>query len=283
MRVPPSGRFHEFSALTARLAPGGAWLVGVVALTALPVRGALPPELAAAMQNLRDQRSYSWEVINGDPGPVAQSVETARGIIKTVQQNTSPHIRGRISATGEMLLEIEWPDGLAMQTFVAADGARVTNTPDGWLSRQEVLEEIAAERMRAGGSSVRMQWLQLADALDIRRPDQELAPFSDNRREFESTGEMFVCRVQIQPGKTAANDEQTETIGEAVISIHVSSGVVRDYEIKSEVARYVSRSRIPVVINGDRIVILTYLSVGRINVPDEARAKLTPVRPKAVR
>ncbi len=270
-----------FPALTAKLAPGGAWVACIVALTAVSVRAALPAELAAAMQNLRDQRSYSWEVINGDPGPVAQSVETARGTIKTVQQNTSPHIRGRFSATGEMLLEFEWSDGLAMQTLVGADGARVTNTPDGWLSRQEILEEIAAERMRPGGPSARLRWLQLADAMDTRRPDQELAPFFDNRREFETAGDVFVCRVRIQSGNSAANDEQTQTVGEAVVSIHVSGGVLRDYEIKSEVARYVSRSRIPVVINGDRIVILTYVSVGRINVPDDARAKLKPGRPRA--
>jgi hypothetical protein len=270
-----------FPALTGKLARRSTLAVGILALAAPAVSAASAPELAAAMQNLRDQRSYSWEIINGDPGPVSQSVETARGTIKTVQQNTAPHVRGRLSANGEMLLEFDWPDGLAMQTFVRADGTRVTNTPEGWLSRAEILEAIAAERMRPGGPSSRMQWLQLADAMDTRRPDQELTPLFDNRREFETTGDLFVCHLRIQTGNPAAGEEQAQTVGEAVVSIHVSDGVLRDYEIKSEVARYVSRARIPIMINGDRIVILTYLSVGRLNVPEEARAKLKAARPRS--
>src|SRR5947207_15670543 len=89
----------------------------------------VPPAVVNALEYLRDQRSYSWEVINGDPGPVAQSVETRRGTVTTVQQNTSPHVTGSIDLNGDTLVRREWPDGLQLDTIVTADGKTITNTP----------------------------------------------------------------------------------------------------------------------------------------------------------
>lgn len=250
-----------------------------VALATAPVRAALPPELAAAMQYLREQHSYAWEVINGDPGPVAQSIETARGTIKTVQHNTAPHLKGRLSASGEMLIERDWPDGLTIQTLVAADGAMATNTPDGWLSQQELLEAIAAERLRAGGPSERAQWLPRAEAVDTRRPLDELGAFVDEHKNFEASGDTFIGVFGIQTGNPTAAGEDSQ-VGQATVTIHLAGGVLRDYEVKSELARYVTRAKIPIVTTSDRIVVLSYLPVGRIDVPDEARAKLWPGRTK---
>jgi len=141
------------------------------------VMAAQPAELAMAMQNLRDQRSYAWEVINGDPGPVAQSQVTRRGTVTSIQQNTSPHVKGRVTSTGEMLLERDWPDGLQMTTFVSADGITVTQTPEGWMTNQEVLDAIADERSRSNQPTERLMWLSRADRPDIRRPDQDMEPF----------------------------------------------------------------------------------------------------------
>jgi len=253
----------------------------LVAVAIPPARAALPRALAAAVQYLREQDSYSWEVINGDPGPVEQTFETARGTVKSVQRNLTPHLKGRISASGEMLIERDWPDGLVLQTLVTADGAMVTNTPEGWLTHQEILEAIAAERMRPDGPTDRVQWLPLAEAVDTRRPLVELAPFLEPQREFEASGDNFSCAVRIQAGGPAAAGDDSQTIGGATVTLHVVGGVLRDYEIKSQIARYVTRAKIPVVSNSDRIVILTYLPVGRFDVPDEARAKLKSARPRA--
>ena len=68
------------------------------------LRAAPPAALASALEYLRDQRSYSWETINADPGPVTQNVQTRRGTFMTVQQNTSPHIQGSIDRAGDTLL-----------------------------------------------------------------------------------------------------------------------------------------------------------------------------------
>src|SRR5882672_8937994 len=86
------------------------------------LRAAPPAVLAAALESLRDQKSYSWQVINGDPGPVAQNFETRRGTVTTVLQNTSPNIKGSIDLNGDVLLEREWSDGLKLETFIAANG-----------------------------------------------------------------------------------------------------------------------------------------------------------------
>lgn len=62
-----------------RLAWNGLLALVAVNSLALSLRAEVPRALAAALQNLREQRSYSWEIINADPGPVAQSTETAAG------------------------------------------------------------------------------------------------------------------------------------------------------------------------------------------------------------
>src|SRR5207244_1019195 len=111
-------------------------LAGMAATAAS--RAAQPPELAEALKRLGIQSSYSWEIINGDPGPVAQRSQTRRGAVTVVHQNLAPHIRGRLSTSGEAFIEREWPDGLRLDVLVAADGSMVTNTPDGWMTSQEI-------------------------------------------------------------------------------------------------------------------------------------------------
>ncbi len=77
-------------------------LAPVAALTAAP-----PAALATALEHLRDQKSYSWETINSDPGPVAQQFETKRGTITSVQQSTSPNIKGQLDRNGDILIRRE--------------------------------------------------------------------------------------------------------------------------------------------------------------------------------
>lgn len=250
----------------------GALLSLVILQLAPPLHAALPGDLAKAVQFLRDQRSYSWESINGDPGPVKQTIETARGTVTTVQQNLAPHIRGRRAANGEMWFERDWPDGLAMQTFVAADGSNATKTPEGWLSRTEILEAIAQERLQPAATSKRMEWLPRAEAIETLHPIEELAPFLDPTQVFDEVDGAFSCKLEIQRGSPGSPEAQS--VGNATISIHVTGGIIRDYELKTEISRRVTRSRISIVSYSDCIVILSYLPVGRIDVPEEARAKL---------
>lgn len=252
--------------------PVGALLSLAILSLAPSLRAALPAELAKAVQFLRDQRSYSWESINADPGPVRQTIDTARGPVTTVQQNLAPHIRGRRAANGEMWFERDWPDGLAMQTFVAADGATVTKTPEGWLSRTEILEAIAQERLLPAGTSKRLEWLPRAEAIETLHPVDELAPFLDPTQVFDEIDGAFTCKLEIQRGSPGSPEAQS--VGNATISIHLAGGLLRDYEIKTEISRRVTRSRISIVSYSDCIVILSYLPVGRLDVPAEARAKL---------
>ena len=267
-------------AMIRKLTCRAALLLTFVLAAISPGRAALPPELAAAVENLRAQHSYAWEIINGDPGPVEQNIETVRGTVKSVQRNQAPHVKGRVSASGEMLIERDWPDGMSMQTFVAADGAMVTKTPDGWLTQQEILEAIAAERLRPDGASPRAQWLPRAEAVDTQRPAEKLAPFVGPQSDFELSGDAYVNSFRVQTGNPAtAGKDDSQSVGSGTLTIHLEGGVLRDFELKSEIAHYLTRARIPVVDNNDLIVILSYIPVGRINVPEEARAKLRPGRP----
>src|SRR5215207_6540439 len=84
-----------------------------------PILAAAPPAaLVSSLEYLRDQKSYSWEVINGDPGPVAQQFQTRRGTVTTVQQSTAPNMKGQVDRNGDMLIQREWSDGLRLDTII---------------------------------------------------------------------------------------------------------------------------------------------------------------------
>jgi hypothetical protein len=255
-------------------------LLSVISAAVAPA--AQPPELAMAMQNLRDQRSYSWEVINGDPGPVAQSQTTRRGTVTSIQQSTSPHVKGRVTSSGEMLLECDWPDGLRMTTFVSTEGVTVTQTPEGWMTNQEVLDAIADERARTNQVTDRLVWLRRADRPDIRRPDQDLEPFIKGGNVSEIAGDSYVARLRVRPdGWVIAANDDSQPAFDVTFTLNIRLGVLRSYEVKIEGARNYARAGIQLPVNDDRIVVLTYVPVTRLDVPDEAREKLKLRRPVA--
>lgn len=249
------------------------WLTIVAIVTASPrcALAQIPPALATAIQHLQAERSYSWEVINADPGPVAQTAETRRGRVNYVQQNLAPHIKGKVTSNGEMLLQRDWSDGLQLDTLVTADGQTLTCTPDGWLTSQEVLTSIAEERSSNGIPSPRYQWLRRADRPDTTRPDQELPAAVKAASEFEAQGGTYVARIRF-------SDKARERAGmgelEVTLTINLRGGVVRDYQMTVQGSRTLARSGIQLPVGDDRFVILTYLPVRKLDVPDEAWAKL---------
>lgn len=246
---------------------------------AASLRAAPPTALATALEHLRDQKSYSWEVINADPGPVAQQFETRRGSVLSVQQSTSPNLKGQLDRNGDMLIRREWSDGLRLETIIAADGSMITKTPEGWLTDREILTAQAEERLRGQAPTPRYNWLRRADRPDIRRPDQELVPFLKSSGEFETTGDGYIARIRSRAGDPAKpNDDDTEPATLVTVTMNLRSGIIRDYEVKIEGTRRATRSRISVPVSDQRIVILTYLPITRIDIPAEAREKLKGAR-----
>lgn len=253
-------------------------VVGVGGALAAP-----PPGLHNALERLRDQKSYSWEVINADPGPVAQQFETRRGTVTTVQQNISPHITGRIDRNGDMLIEREWSDGVRLETVITTDGTMITNTPEGWMTEREVLSAIAEERVR-GGMSPRHRWLRRADRPEIRRPDQELVPFLKSEASFEASGNSYVVRGRIRTdGSMASEEDDGQTNAYVVVTMNVQGGVVRDYEVKVDSTRRMARARIQIPVSDQRIVIITYLPTTKLALSDDALQKLKAAKAPAPR
>ncbi len=248
-------------------------LVAASLITQAPA--APPAGLVAALETLRDQKSYSWEIINSDPGPVEQKIETRRGTVTTVQQNTSPNLKGQIDRNGDMLIRREWADGLRLDTVITATGGMVTNTPEGWLDDREILTAQAEERLRGQAPTPRFAWLRRADRPDIRRPDQELVPFLKSPGPFEFTGDSYILRMRSRSGDPARpNEDNAEPATSVTVTMNLRGGVIRDYEVKIEGTHRTSRSRIAIPVSEQRIVILTYVPVSRIDLPREAREKL---------
>lgn len=249
-------------------------LLFVVAATC-PVIAAPPASLASAIQHLRDQKSYSWELINADPGPVAQQFETRRGTVTTVQQSTLPNIKGKVDRNGDMLIERQWLDGLKLDTIITADGTMVTRTPEGWLTDREILTAQAEERLRDQTPTPRYLWLRRADRPDIRRPDQELAPILTAQGEFEFTGDSYVARFRSRTGDPSKpSEDDSEPATNVTVTMNLRGGVIRDYEVRIEGTRRATRARISVPVTEQRIVVLTYVPINRIDIPSEAREKL---------
>jgi hypothetical protein len=263
------------------LLPARLRLILLAAASALAVRAAPPPALATALERLRDQKSYSWEVINADPGPVVQQFETRRGTVTTVDQNTSPNVKGRVDRQGDTLLQREWADGLRLDTVIAADGTSVTLTPEGWLTEREILTAQAEERLRAQTPTPRFLWLRRADRPNVRRPDQEIVPLLHSPNvDYEATGEGYIARIRSRAGDPARpNDDSAEPASHVTVTLNLRGGAIRDYEVKIEDVRRATRARIAVPVSEQRIVILTYVPVSRLDLPAAAREKLAAARP----
>jgi hypothetical protein len=253
----------------------------VLLVASVSVSSAAPPAaLASALEYLRDQKSYSWEVINGDPGPVAQQFQTRRGTVTTVQQSTAPNIKGQLDRNGDMLIHREWSDGLRLDTIITTDGTMVTKTPEGWLTDREILTAQAEERLRGQTPTARYLWLRRADRPDIRRPDQELVPFLKSSGEFESLADSYVTKLRSRAGDpTKPNEDDAEPGTNVTVTMNLRGGIIRDYEVKIDATRRATRARISVPVSEQRIVILTYVPVSRIDIPYEAREKLKAGRP----
>jgi hypothetical protein len=246
------------------------------------VSAAPPPALVSALEYLRDQKSYSWEVINSDPGPVAQQFETRRGTVTSVQRSMSPNVKGQIDRNGDVLIRREWPDGLKLDTLITADGAVVTNTPEGWLNDREILTAQAEERLRGKAPTARYLWLRRADRPDLRRPDQELAPFLKSSGEFETLADSYIAKIRSRAGDpTKPNEDASEPGTNVTVTMNLRGGIIRDYEVKLEGTRRETRARIAIPVSDQRIVVLTYVPVSRIDIPPEAREKLKAARPQA--
>jgi hypothetical protein len=251
----------------------------LLCITALCMRGSPPAALASALEYLRDQKSYSWEAINSDPGPVAQQVETRRGTLTTVQQSMGPNMKGQVDRNGDMLIQREWSDGLRLDSIITTDGAMVTKTPEGWLTDREILTAQAEERLRGQAPTARYLWLRRADRPDIRRPDQELGPFLKGNGEFEALGDSYVAKLRSRAGDPSKPNEYDAEPGTNVtVTMNLRGGMIRDYEVKIEGTRRATRARIAVPVSEQRIVIVTYVPVSRIDIPKEAAEKLKSVR-----
>lgn len=253
-------------------------IAGMIGL-ALVAQAAPPAPLVSALQHLGAQKSYSWEVINADPGPVAQQFDTRLGKVTSVQQNTSPNLKGQVDRQGDMRIRREWADGLRLDTIITAKGEMVTLTPEGWLTDREILTAQADERLRSQTPTERFNWLRRADRPDIRRPDQELVPFLNSTANFEFTGDSYRVQLRSRSGDPARpNEDEAEPATIVWVTMNLRGGVIRDYEVKIEATRRATRARIAIPISEQRIVILTYLPVSRIDIPAEAQAKLAAAR-----
>lgn len=150
-------------------------LVLLVSLSAAGLANArvdpIADEAVAAVMKLRSRPEYTWEISTIKPGDpsLPAAPRTARGAM---------------TASGEMILEQIWADGLVLETISRRDGTAVVRTPDGWLSRTE-LEQLS-KRPKRGQS----KWLWFAtEALDPMTPEEQITRMLNDTTSCERTAD----------------------------------------------------------------------------------------------
>jgi hypothetical protein len=91
---------------------------------------------------------------------------------------------------------------------------------------------------------------------------------------FEVQGNAYTARIRFNSTGQPSTAEDGEPATTVTVTMNLSGGAVRDYEIKIEGTRREGRSRIGIPVSEQRIVIITYLPVSRITIPPEAKEKL---------
>jgi len=123
-----------------------------------------------------------------------------------------------------------------------------------------------------------------ADRPEVVRPDLELGRFLKFDGPVKNQGESYIISGTVRTGGTAKTDaEDAPPPINVTFTLNLSGGVVRDYEVEIEGSRVTSHTRMQVPFHDHRIVIITYLPVTRINIPDEARDKLAVAKLPAKR
>ncbi len=241
--------------------------MGIVATAVRVWSAELPAPLVSALEQMAAEKSYSWEVISTAPPSAPQEIRTRRGTVQTVPSISPPHINASLSTSGDLLLKREWADGVKLDTLVTADGQFVTHTPEGWMTQQEILTAMAEERNNSDTPSARYQWLRRADRPDTRKPYEELMSVLRSAQDFEVNGTSYIARLSV-----AAENSQTKA--DVTVTINLRGGVVRDYQVAVEGAQSIARLGVKLPFSMDNYVIMTYLAVRKLDVPQEAWDKV---------
>src|SRR5438094_950646 len=81
---------------------------------------------------------------------------------------------------------------------------------------------------------------------DGRRPAQESSPMLKSTTPFEAVADdTYVARGKVRPaGAGKSDDDESTPAFDVVITLHLSGGMVRDYDVTIEGSRAVSRARV---------------------------------------
>ena len=142
------------------------------------------------------------------------------------------------------------------------------------MTSREILDALANEQVRNDVVTPRSVWLKRADRPYLRRPDQELGVFLRGDHTFEISGDAYVTRLEISAAGTEKSTEDSPPLTTFIYTLHVTAGVIRTYEVKTEYTRTTARARATVPVTDERLAIVTYLPVATLGVPEEAWSKL---------
>lgn len=206
-------------------------------------------EVAAAYRRLREERSYSWETMEGNPGGI-----NAPGVFKTpyglargsvTVERIVPHVQGMKRSDDSTIIVAETPRDSGATAVIPPGGGGVVSTPTGWMTREE-LQPLVQAAVKKGSSS--RNALQIASAaLATKRPEVELAVLINDVHGFHRIGDDMVGELSPRIADWVFGPAPSHLLVKDVtgsISLQLRDGLIRSYTVRTE-ATVIIRNVLP--------------------------------------
>ena len=254
----------------------------------LPAALAATPsaDMAAAVDGLRRQTSYSWTVSQADYVGDVQTVEGPQGRFRLRTSRTQPQVEGSRKADGFIVTRSTMPDGPAITVVRNVDGTALAATPDGWLGRGEIVEAVRRHpdetALFDGARYPRRIWFLVAlIALTAEPPEKELSRLLDGATAWRRTpngeiaGELSkAAALEVVTGRPALGTDEENPVVNASVYLDIQHGMLRGYRLEAQGPVMIPRLGVPRRVQIERTTTFNYSGRSDLQVPEEARRKL---------
>lgn len=193
-------------------------------------------EIVAAVQALESAKSFTWQQLAGSYGPDRRRNTSTKTLTVAMPSGQPPAQRtGRIERSGFTLVIDQTAKqklGADVRLVARAGGPRLAETPQGWLT----LDEVHAAARKSGpneladfnGMKVRLSdaWSAATRLLIAREPDAELRQLVNDLDTFTREGDLIVCELSAAGVRRryARGNEMKVTV-----VFRLGGGVIQEY------------------------------------------------------
>jgi hypothetical protein len=200
----------------------------------------------------------------------------------------APEISGKVGPAGVARIEVHFPSALTVILLANAKGVAVAETPDGWMTSDEVKRETYAantepifyqDREYSRGGF----FAGLTEAFRSRRPGDELPVILKNIVNYTTQGDEIVGELSKEAAAVALGSRSARTgkldaedapMVSGSVTFRFTHGRLREYEIRAEGGADPTRYAMVHQLSMDRITTINYGASTVFDIPEDAGKKL---------